>query len=84
VNKNNVDDKTLSDYSLLPLNETRVALNELFAAGFIQAHELPSPSKDVIYEVNVFDLAETLAESTYNAIYNLKQRLTYELDLAWD
>jgi hypothetical protein len=80
--KNMVNDRNLSELSLLPIKETRIALNELFTANFVQAHELPT--KEMLYEVLLGDVAQMLTLSTYQSMFNLKHRLKYELDIAWE
>ena len=49
--KGALDDKSISDMTLLPIKETRVSVNEMFAGGIVDTIDLPE--RGLLYYVKI-------------------------------
>jgi predicted CopG family antitoxin len=80
-NKGLLDDKTVSDLTLLPLKETNICINELFAAGFVYSKAIGT--SQMHYGVKVEEVKDDILKQSYKAIYNLKLKLASEMESVW-
>lgn len=81
IAKGLLDEKTISELTLLPLRETRASINDLFTAGFIHIQNLPSM---LVYGIKAEQIKEDLINQLYISMQNLKLRLHNEMEEAWN
>jgi len=79
--KGMLDDKAISELTLLPMTEARLCVNELYSAGFLQFQNI---NNQMLYSVRTEDVKEDILQQLYTSMHNLKLRLKSEMDEAWD
>lgn len=80
-NKGLLDDKTISDLTLLPLKETNICLNELYVAGFI--YTKPIGTSQMYYGVKADAVKIDICTQCYRSVHNLKVKLASEMEEVW-
>jgi DNA-directed RNA polymerase III subunit RPC3 len=80
-NKGLLDDKNISDLTLLPLRETNSCLNELFSAGFVFSKTVGA--SQMYYGVKIDDVREDLLRQCFKSVLNLKIKLASEMEEVW-
>eukprot|EP00361_Fabrea_salina_P001239 CAMPEP_0202430758 /NCGR_PEP_ID=MMETSP1345-20130828/4093_1 /ASSEMBLY_ACC=CAM_ASM_000843 /TAXON_ID=342563 /ORGANISM="Fabrea Fabrea salina" /LENGTH=235 /DNA_ID=CAMNT_0049042307 /DNA_START=347 /DNA_END=1051 /DNA_ORIENTATION=+ len=78
--KGMLDDKAISELTLLPMTEARLCVNELYSAGFLQFQNI---NNQMLYSVRTEDVKEDILQQLYTSMHNLKLRLKSEMDEAW-
>lgn len=80
-NKGLLDDKSISDLTLLPLKETNTCVNELFAAGFVYSKVVGV--NQMHFGVRIDDVKEDILRQSYKSVLNLKIKLASEMEEVW-
>ena len=80
-NKGLLDDKSISDLTLLPLRETNTCLNELYSSGFVYTKTVGA--SQMYYGVRIDDVKEDILRQCYKSVLNLKLKLTSEMEEVW-
>lgn len=78
--KGMLNEKSISELSLLPVRETRVCLNELFVGGILNLQEIPN--RDVYYSIRLEDIKSEASDKCLQGIVNLRLRLKSEMEEA--
>ena len=81
TNKGLLDDKTISDLTLLPLQETNICINELFVAGFVYSKSVGT--SQMFYGVKIEEVKDDILKQSYRSLHNLKIKLASEMDEVW-
>ncbi|OMJ71434.1 hypothetical protein SteCoe_30369 [Stentor coeruleus] len=80
-NKGLLDEKTISELSLLPLKDTNISLNELFSSGFIYAKTVGN--SQMYYGVKIEEIRDDVLKQCYKSVHNLKIKLSSEMEEVW-
>ena len=80
-NKGLLDDKNISDLTLLPLKETNTCVNELFASGFVYSKVVGV--NQMHFGVRIDDVKEDILRQSYRSVLNLKIKLASEMEEVW-
>ena len=80
-NKGSLDDKTISELTLLPLRETHISLNELFTAGFVYKRAMGVAQE--FYGIKVEEVKQEICTQSYRSVFNLKVKLNSEMEEVW-
>lgn len=80
-NKGLLDDKSISDLTLLPLKETNTCVNELFTAGFVYSKVVGV--NQMHFGVRIDDVKEDVLRQCYKSVLNLKIKLASEMEEVW-
>jgi hypothetical protein len=76
--KGMLNEKSISELSLLPVRETRVCINELFVGGILNLQEIPN--RDVYYSIKLEDIKTEASDRCLQGIVNLRLRLKAEME----
>ncbi|CAG9316720.1 unnamed protein product [Blepharisma stoltei] len=81
IAKGLLDEKTISELTLLPPQEARICINDLFTSGFLHLVQLPTL---MVYGIKPEQIKEELTNQLYISMQNLKLRLHSEMEEAWN